>query len=93
MPLHRSSRSFTRSTPVTVPPVTVSAWSRRSAALAVMPVLNAIRTLNAFSPSCEGGKPSKLAVRGASAFALLVVQVVPGPCTFTVASDFVLLTV
>ena len=64
--LHRSSRPSTGAASVTAPPVTASAWSRRSAALAVMPALNAIRKLNGLSPSCEAGTSSKLAVSGAS---------------------------
>ena len=85
--VHRPARLFTWLALVTEPPLTVSAWSRMSAALAVMSRLNAIGKLNAVSPSCESGMPSKLAVRGSSPPPLLVLQVGPGPSTLTVAFD------
>ena len=45
--LHRSARPSTCEAAVTVPPVTVSAWSRMSAALVATASLNAIRKVNA----------------------------------------------
>ena len=85
---HRSLRPSTCRAPVTEPPVTVSAWSRISAASASMSSLNSIWKLKALSPSCDCGRPSKLAVSGSAIRRLPVpAQVAPGPLTVTVASD------
>ena len=86
--VHRSARPSTRAAPVTEPPVTVSAWSRISTASASMSSLNSIWKLKALSPSCDCGRPSKLAVSGSAIRRLpVLVQIAPGPLTVTVASD------
>ena len=51
---HRSARPSTRAAPVTAPPVTVSAWSRISAALTATSSLNASRKVNAVPSWLEG---------------------------------------
>ncbi len=54
--------SATCAAAVTVPPPTVSAWSRIASAVIVVGWLNAIRNVNAFVPSCVPGRFSNVAV-------------------------------
>ena len=61
----RSFRPSTRLAPVTVPPLTRSAWSRIAAGSIVTSSLNDSRKVNGFDPSCDAGRFSKDAVSGA----------------------------
>ena len=66
---HRSLRLSTRRASVTVPPLTVSAWSLMSCGEIVTSALNAIRNVNALDPSWLAGMSCSVAVRGSASVA------------------------
>ena len=69
---HRSLRPSIIAAAVTVPPVTVSAWSRMASGVISTSALNAIRNVNALDPSWLAGKSSSVAVRGSASVAFNV---------------------
>ena len=63
---HTPLSPSTRAAPVTAPPATVRTRVRIASGVTATASLNARRKLNAVSPSCASGSPSKLAVSGSA---------------------------